>query len=38
MGLSDEDLAPQSTGEDDLPSDDGDFGMIFLVMIVRFGI
>jgi hypothetical protein len=26
MGLTDEDLAPQSTGDDDLPSDDGDFG------------
>jgi hypothetical protein len=26
MGLTDEELAPQSTGDDDLPSDDGDFG------------
>lgn len=26
MGLTDEELAPQSTGDDDLPSDDGDLG------------
>jgi hypothetical protein len=26
MGLTDEELSPQSTGDDDLPSDDGDFG------------